>query len=40
MIEPTCELFYKWKIGGKPEGILRMDNTKAEQCGVENVSKS
>ena len=26
MVEPTCEMFYQWKMDGKPVQVLRMDN--------------
>jgi hypothetical protein len=26
MVEPTCELFHRWKLGGFPVKVVRQDN--------------
>ena len=37
MVEPTCELFHKWKQAGKAVKAIRMDNTGENKTLVERV---
>ena len=39
MVEPTCEMFHKWKLEGKPVGIVRCDNA-GENMKLKDQCKS